>query len=172
MGGGIPLAEDMDYGELTLEIKRNEKNPFLVKINQTGGYGATIWKNIHDLPSGLNTKYSFDMIAESSVLYNIDKKYETLTGIWRSYDGHTIHHSHQIGDYVWSCGINKKETYVNVFRGKIIKDNIKGELIEVYREGNKKLKNEKLKFKISKAANEVISLQKDRKKNSINCSKS
>jgi uncharacterized protein YjbI with pentapeptide repeats len=155
----VPLGEDLDYGKLSLEIKCNDNLVILLKTQQTGGYGATIWKTSQDLPSGVNRRFWFDQIREIPILHTKNRDYGSLTGIWRSSNGEVIHYAHEVGNYIWSCGISEENKWVNVFRGVITGNIIEGEWADVYRGNNEKLNNGTIDLKIQKAGSNVVSFK-------------
>ena len=82
----VPLGEDMDYGELELQIKSEDNRTILLKTAEIGGFGASIWMSLGDL--SLSKNCEFCKINKRALLYA--RVNPGLTGIWRSNNNNNI----------------------------------------------------------------------------------
>jgi len=149
----VPLGEDMDYGELHLKTKSHDNGTIMLKVYQTGGFGATIWTK------SLANKNEFRLYDGLESSYIENKKRRDLTGLWRLGNGNATYYVHQIGNIVWSLGI-EKDNLVRIFRGELGQQNtVQTEWADVDRKNNGKLQHGTMAFKISTSGDEAISFQ-------------
>ena len=136
----------------------------LVKLGETGGFGATIWRNVEDLPltfkeKSLSLAKKFDPIP---ITYREDG---SLTGIWKSTNVEKIYYVNHIKKdrVTWACGIGKDNETVSVLRGEIGDDDLLCvKWADVYkRDTTSPMANGEMHLRINKSGNEVVSFRDD-----------